>query len=1039
MRAILERMRPVWLLSTAVLVVGLGAFGLLCIDRRSSPPPGDDLRALLTATNVRPMDASLQALPYLPTATPGGQPVAPSLALTAAARRILAAPESLWSDRVLAHATLRQWDLAIEVLEGTLYRERAPAPLLSDLSALYLARAEADSRPEDVPRALAHAERAIKADSALLAAWFNRALALDALHLRGASEQAWTDYLSRDEDSPWAAEGRLRLALRPPPRGVEWQARRGDLLRELLAPDTRKSAELELRKEYAQAVRDTLENELIPGWASDEIAGRPAGAIAKLRSAEALATALANAGGDPFWSDAVRTIERTTISGNRRRVTLLARAHLGFAKGTALYLEGRIHDAMQVFNGINAVLRTEASPLSLWVQAYGALALRASGQREAALRVLRTGQLATQRQRYGVLDGRASWFEGNICGELGRPDQAIAAFQRARAAFLAVDERAHAADAEGLIADQLSYLGRFAEAWTLQLSAVQRYWPARGRHGRVAMTSGTFLALADGLPEVALHFQDAALKLIAPTQQVAYPDGHLFRARVRARLGMRQGAETDLREAEGALDRISDPGMKRWMRAQLDWVRAEAAAALETSASPEATAEAVQFYRQGALPFETVRLLRTSARLHLTASRVDAAERDLVAAIVAFEKQRASMRDEALRVTPFEEGALAFEDMIRLQALHLGRWDRALEYAERARGGSLARSSRASLPRGVVVIYCVLLEDRLLVFGMTRDEVRAADTRRTRQEFAARLRRVSTLAKAGESDALRGELRRWYGDIIGPVSALLTRDAVVAVVPDGLLNDLPLAALVQPSGRYLIEDHAVVRASSLTSLVDASVAWQRSRARPTQALVAAPSAVEEGTRRVARLPSALVEASSVASQYPSAIVLRGQQATRRAFEAAVRSGEVIHFAGHAVANQRFPLLSRLLFTGSAEEGALSAFEIEHLPLDRTRIVTLAACEAARGVFVRGEGTLSLARPWLRAGVPSVVATIWEIDDTSARTLFSALHVLIARGVHPVLALQRIQRDASSGRVVPFRDWAGITAFGAAPGPDSSTS
>jgi CHAT domain-containing protein/tetratricopeptide (TPR) repeat protein len=1007
---------------------------------------GDELTDLLIAENVRPTEGRLSGLPFLARAVSARGPSSSSTMVQLAARRRLARfasrPDASDGALALSYASLQEWDRAVDALEDAVDRKLGSADVFNDLSAMYLARAASEARTEDVPRALAFAERAIKANPSSREPWFNRALALEALHLRDAADQAWKDYLSRETEAPWAAEARRlrsRLAIAAAP---DWKTRQASVLGALANPETRTSAEAELRREYAQAVRETIENDLLPGWAGDVLANRSNEAAGKLSMARTLAGALARAGGDPIWDDVIRCIDRAETSGDVHRMARLAGAHASFARGTRIYLEGRIHDAIVEFSRASGTLRAEGSPLALWIQAYHALDLRAAGARQEALRLLRSGGLASKRGRYGVLDGRAGWFEGNIAGELGRPDEAISAFRRAHAAFLAVGERAYAGDAEGLVADQLSYLGRFAEAWTFQLSAVDRYWRARGRHSRVAMTSGTFLALANGTPEVALHFQNAAIQLIAPTQQVAYPDAHLFRARVRARLGMAQETREDLDEAQRALDRMVDPGMKQWMRAQMQWVRAEAAAALETSASTVATAEAAQFYRQGGFPFESVRVLRTSARLHLSASRIDAAERDLAGAIEEFERQRASIRDELLRVTPFEEGALAFDDMIRLQTRQRGRWDLAFRYAERGRAGSVrgvvrsplsAPPDHASLPAGVVLLYYVALEDRLLVFGMTTTEFRWGERAVGRSELAVRLRRLRALAATGELESLRPVLREWYDDVVSPVADLITKDATVAVVLDGLLNNTPFAALVQPSGRFLIEDHAIVRASNLASLIDATNAWARRRSPLRRALVAAPAATVDGTRRLAPLPAARAEATAIGEYYPAATVLLGSQATRQAFEAQLADADVIHFAGHAVANQRFPLLSRLLFTASGDQpSALSAFELERLSLTRTRVVTLAACEAAGGLFVRGEGTLSLARPWLRAGAPSVVASIWDLDDASARSLFTSLHALIAGGTHPANALQRVQLDAIRGGRIPFRDWAGLAMFGAAP-------
>jgi CHAT domain-containing protein len=57
---------------------------------------------------------------------------------------------------------------------------------------------------------------------------------------------------------------------------------------------------------------------------------------------------------------------------------------------------------------------------------------------------------------------------------------------------------------------------------------------------------------------------------------------------------------------------------------------------------------------------------------------------------------------------------------------------------------------------------------------------------------------------------------------------------------------------------------------------------------------------------------------------------------------------------------------------------------------------------------RVEGALSLGRPFLAAGVPDVVASLWDIDDAVSRRFFVAFHrALLAEG-DPVVALRKAQ-------------------------------
>src|SRR5215218_4098707 len=116
----------------------------------------------------------------------------------------------------------------------------------------------------------------------------------------------------------------------------------------------------------------------------------------------------------------------------------------------------------------------------------------------------------------------------------------------------------------------------------------------------------------------------------------------------------------------------------------------------------------------------------------------------------------------------------------------------------------------------------------------------------------------------------------------------------------------------------------------------------------------------------------------VAALYPQAETLTGPWATKSRFLTEVGRYEIVHFAGHAISNEEFPLLSMLVLAPEAgSAGALMAHEIYGLKLERTRLVVLAACSTARARISPGEGVLGLARPFLAAGVPSVVASLWN--------------------------------------------------------------
>ena len=137
----------------------------------------------------------------------------------------------------------------------------------------------------------------------------------------------------------------------------------------------------------------------------------------------------------------------------------------------------------------------------------------------------------------------------------------------------------------------------------------------------------------------------------------------------------------------------------------------------------------------------------------------------------------------------------------------------------------------------------------------------------------------------------------------------------------------------------------------------------------------------------------------------------------------------VHFTAHAVGGNADQEAHILLSTEDGSgQALLTASQIERLHLS-TELVVLATCESSLGYSRPGEGLASLARAFLLAGARCVIATLWEIDNRSAREYFRLFYSFIARGEAPArsyrLAKQHYEtqsgRDATSVGIVVLGD------------------
>src|SRR6185295_1927895 len=123
--------------------------------------------------------------------------------------------------------------------------------------------------------------------------------------------------------------------------------------------------------------------------------------------------------------------------------------------------------------------------------------------------------------------------------------------------------------------------------------------------------------------------------------------------------------------------------------------------------------------------------------------------------------------------------------------------------------------------------------------------------------------------------------------------------------------------------------------------------------------------------------------------------------------------DILHFATHGLLNSQHPELSGLVFSlvdkdGQPQNGFLRAHEIYNLKLN-AGLVVLSACQTALGKEVRGEGFIGLTRGFMYAGVPRVVASLWQVPDRATSELMKQFYKgMLVDGLDPAAALRSAQ-------------------------------
>jgi CHAT domain-containing protein len=136
-----------------------------------------------------------------------------------------------------------------------------------------------------------------------------------------------------------------------------------------------------------------------------------------------------------------------------------------------------------------------------------------------------------------------------------------------------------------------------------------------------------------------------------------------------------------------------------------------------------------------------------------------------------------------------------------------------------------------------------------------------------------------------------------------------------------------------------------------------------------------------------RLPGSRQEAAvirEVAQDHDTEILLGFDANRNQAMSPEIANYRFLHFATHSVFDDEHPQSSGVVLSlfgkdGSPEDGFLRLKDIYDMKLSAD-LVVLSACSTALGKNIKGEGLVGLARGFMYAGAPRVVATLWRVDD-----------------------------------------------------------
>ncbi len=919
-----------------------------------------------------------------------------------------------------AYLALGEPEKAVRALEQSVGERPQESAFANDLAAAYFERWRQKHHAADLAKAVSAAEQALRIRRDLVEAWFNRALVLEALGPASVAREAWQQYLVVDPQSPWGEEARKRLTI---------------------APKTDLTA--------TASLRHVVEESLLDRWADAVTAGDLDRAKSEWTALRRMAESVTAAYGDPYIVDLLDEIAalRDQISAARRIQ--------GFLKARQA-VEHNQPEAAQRLLEADSVAATSFSVLALrnayWQQLIG-------WYRESPSTLiphLERLERVCRERGYTYMGGLTYLLHASAFQRLARYGDAVDHYRTAAMLLTSAGETGLVANARMLLASSLSEQGDYAGAWEEEHAALELADAIQSFNERHNVLRGAVrVASRDGLPHMALLFQTLVLR----EARTRGDSGALFeaareRASIYVQLGLMADAERDLQEAATLFDAIPDPGFRESYRLPLLMTTADVYRLRQPDRAAVAAAEALGYMQTRQSLFLMARAHLTLGRIELSRGHRETALEEWQRGIQVLEDQRPSIRDEQTRISHLSDVWDLYSESIDQLTADPGSTTLGLALAERARARTLLDvltktqhadvilpdAARQSLDaQSAIVVYSVI-DKRLLAWVLSERDTTFRRTDIDTNDLGRLISRFAVGVERGSPDDEAA--RRLYQLLIAPIRAALPIGGRIMFVPDGPLWRLPIAALADPSGRYLVEDFEIESSPSLTLFAAATRALAvRSAKRPTRVLVVGnPDFDRLLFPDLSTLAAAAGEAVQVSKQHRSATLLIGEEATRSRVLAELPRHGVLHFAGHAVTVDDFPSRSFLLLAGRGDASRMLAQEISAQRLQDMRLVVLAACSTATGPVWRGEGSLNLARPFLAAGVPLVLGTLWDLPDAETGVLLQ-FHRAFAQGKRSATALRDAQLAMinTDRRPAASRRWAGYQLIGGLEGAHDAES
>jgi CHAT domain-containing protein/Tfp pilus assembly protein PilF len=342
-----------------------------------------------------------------------------------------------------------------------------------------------------------------------------------------------------------------------------------------------------------------------------------------------------------------------------------------------------------------------------------------------------------------------------------------------------------------------------------------------------------------------------------------------------------------------------------------------------------------------------------------------------------------------------------------------------------------------------IIIKYLVADDEIFVWLISKNQLKFQTIDLSKKELETWLADISPIFAKGVVESQIDYrwanfnfdlLHKLYIELLEkPAAQFLDKTKNLIIIPDDLLYYFPFEILVTKIGhnsvKYLVEDYAISYSSS-ASMLNPELHKKRNAQNDLLAfgnpdfqskdkngffkqladLVKNRSFFRDAS--LVPLPNSEIEVHEIAKYFQKAFVLTGANAHEKRFKESAENYKFIHFATHFIVDDRQPMYSKIVLSQSnpePEDGLLQTYEIYNMKLNADMVV-LSGCNSGIGSLKRGEGLIGMTRAFLYAGVPSLVVSLWPVEDESTSMLMKQFYAYLNDGLNKRTALQKAKVD-----------------------------